>query len=330
MKSVCILLLIFGLAAAKPFEEFEEDENMDDALEKSLNDYGTMPPPTDNYYPTGPDYKTPYPTGDYKSTGPQPSGGPSPTGKPNDFWKKFAHFLFVKSVNGVKPDEHPDLKYKVPGEALISKLVDIKKEVVQAFGPLMEIGKLMKEDHIEMMRRVHEAVSNNDIAKAQHVVGEYFIAIQRRMAMFVVEASQRGLFDKVGDDKDDGIDSMLKRGLESAQQLDDGAKYILKNFNQFRVSDGLMDEPFVKLGVQTAKVMHIAGMQMKKVFMTGTHVYIDLISRMVWLSIEKHNHDAAVHMAGASCLSFIRRGTKVSIALHRIYSKKCYAKGDSD
>jgi len=43
-----------------------------------------------------------------------------------------------------------------------------------------------------MMRRVHEAVMDNDIAKATHIVGEYFIAIQRRMAMLIIHAAQKG------------------------------------------------------------------------------------------------------------------------------------------
>ena len=44
----------------------------------------------------------------------------------------------------------------------------------------------------EMMRRVREAVQEQNIAKATHIVGEYFIAIQRRIAMLVIHAAQKG------------------------------------------------------------------------------------------------------------------------------------------
>ena len=52
----------------------------------------------------------PKPTSDHGFT-PTHGPGPSPTKKRPDLWGRFMHFLLVKSVEGVKPDEHPDREY---------------------------------------------------------------------------------------------------------------------------------------------------------------------------------------------------------------------------
>jgi hypothetical protein len=43
-----------------------------------------------------------------------------------------------------------------------------------------------------MMEKVNEAVQNNDIYQAKHVVGEYFIAVSRRFASLVLQAESSG------------------------------------------------------------------------------------------------------------------------------------------
>lgn len=308
MKSIFIVLLVLGLALAKPFEFDELEEFFEDPAASA-----TTPSP-------------PKPTSDHGFT-PTHGPGPSPTKKRPDLWGRFMHFLLVKSVEGVKPDEHPDLKYRKPGEELVEHLLDVKKEVVKTVkGPLHKILKLIKEDWEDMFGRVHEAVKEQNIAKAKHVVGEYFIALQRRFAALAIHAYNKGLFEEI---KDDELPKMVKREMDKhMKKAEQAVKFILKNFNQFRVNDGLMDEPFVRLGVETAKVYMAAVKQTMINAKVSQQVYTDLVSEMVYLSIDMHNHEAAVQRAGASVLSFIRRGTKVQIALHRIYGpKKCYGPG---
>ncbi|XP_031566620.1 uncharacterized protein LOC116301670 [Actinia tenebrosa] len=212
-------------------------------------------------------------------------------------------------------------------------LLGVRAAVIETLKPVHEIAKLMIEDHKEMMRRVKEAVDMDNIFQAKHVVGEYFIALNRRFLSFFIHAEQSGLFEKIDDDKDDKDMKEVRRELQKA--VEDGgekgkevAEFILKNFNQFRVSDGLPDRPFVALGVETAIVLAKTFKQMEKVTKISMKVYIDMISDIVRLALKEHNHQGAVQRAGAGVLSMIRRQTKVGITLHHMYSQKqCRAGG---
>ena len=46
-----------------------------------------------------------------------------------------------------------------------------------------------------MFKRVQKAVKAQNIAKAKHVVGEYFIALQRRFAALAIHAYNKGQFE---------------------------------------------------------------------------------------------------------------------------------------
>ena len=53
-----------------------------------------------------------------------------------------------------------------------------------------------------------------------------------------------------------------------------------------------------------------------------------MIADIVRLALKEHDHAGAIQRAGAGVLSFIRRETKIAIALHRMYGpKKCFGPG---
>ncbi|XP_031550561.1 uncharacterized protein LOC116287987 [Actinia tenebrosa] len=244
-----------------------------------------------------------------------------PTGKQDNqsLMIKFIKFLFTSA----KSENNPDLKYEQPGKELVSKLFEVKKATIGLSKPLMKYGKLLLEDFIDMIKKVDKAVKNNNIFQAKHLVGEYFIAVNRRFASIFIHAASSGLFDlKSGNDS---IVEVKREFDEHSKKAKSIVGYILKNFNQFRVSDGIPDGPFVKLGVQTAKIYILAFQQSIKMAKVESSMIIDMIADMVRLGVDMKNREAAVQRAAASILSMVRRQTKINVAVERAYSvKKCY------
>ncbi|XP_048581511.1 splicing factor, proline- and glutamine-rich isoform X2 [Nematostella vectensis] len=285
---------------------------------------GPGPYPTDGPGPHPSHGPGPHPS---HGPGPHPSHGPGPhpSSGPGVNW--FGRFLRLlhNSVKTVKADEHPDLKYREPGEKFVEKLLEVRKALIQLSKPGRELVKLMIKDHVEMMQRVHQATQKDDIHQAKHVVGEYFIAINRRISLLAMHAASKGLFDDVGDMGHKELKSVVKRSMEE-HHAKAASAYFMRYFNEYRVSDGLLDGPFVKMGVETVKETMQFVKQMIKSTGITKNVYFDMLNDLIRLSVDMHNHHGAVDRAGAGVLSIQRRCLKVHLAVHQAYaSKQCPA-----
>ncbi|EDO42291.1 predicted protein [Nematostella vectensis] len=133
----------------------------------SITNHPTSEPNPTNH-PTGEPNPTNHPTGEphpsnHPTSEPHPSnhptGEPHPTNHPTDgshgshcergagkfLGEKFLELL-KKSTKDVRPDDHPDIKYKEPGERFVEKLLQVRKAVLEAAKPGLELVHLMIND----------------------------------------------------------------------------------------------------------------------------------------------------------------------------------------
>ncbi|XP_031565174.1 uncharacterized protein LOC116300439 [Actinia tenebrosa] len=179
-----------------------------------------------------------------------------------------------------------------------------------------------------MMKRLYKAVKEQNMFKSKHIAGEYFVALNRRFVLLLIHADRMGLFRGVGKNRSEDAMHLhrIKRELEDqVNKAQKAINFILENFNDLRISDGLLDEPFVKLGVQTVKVFTKAFKQAIKVGRANVLYYTDMITDIVRLALVEKKHEAAIQRAGAGVLSGMRRDSKTVLEIQRWYARqKCF------